>query len=74
MRYRASAYVISDAGDAADQVEETAFAFGIDAPVHGRELMAVDVIALRRAPARTVSRIKVSPGRVAAERGDEVVP
>src|SRR5579864_3395363 len=56
------------------QVEETALAVGIDTPVHRWELESVDVVTMRRAAAGAISRIEVAPRRVAAERGDAVIP
>src|SRR5215472_3299011 len=57
-----------------DQLEERAFARGVDVPVDGYKLVAVDVVARGAAAAGAWARVEEAPRRVAAQCRDTVVP
>src|SRR5690242_4504256 len=57
----------------AEEIEETALARGVDRPVDGRELKAVDVVATRGAAAGTVARVEVAARRVMTHGRNAVV-
>ena len=56
-----------------DQVKELTFAVGIDAPVDGDELVAVDVVTVGGVVGSAFAGVKIAPARVAAYRRDHVV-